>query len=150
MPDKNLTLPSLDLINQYGTALRSGDTEVMQSLRSPDFVLDWVHGDAYADKPLTQEETNQFWPAWFSAYPEMDIEITRTIAAETVVVTQWIFTGIHLKPLGMPVFYPPQEPTGKTIRFRGISVYDINDGKIQKETTYIDQATLWVELGVTQ
>jgi hypothetical protein len=41
------------------------------------------------------------------------------------------------------------EPTGKTIRLRGVSVYDIQDELISKETMYIDFATLWVELGVT-
>ena len=72
------------------------------------------------------------------------------IAAENVVVTQWVFTGTHTEPLGVPVFDPPQEPTGKTIRLRGVSVYDIDTGLIQKETMYIDLVTLWVELGVTR
>ena len=98
---------------------------------------------------LSQEETNHFWPAWFAAFPEMDYEITRTIAAPNVVVTQWAFTGSHTQTLGAPVFDPPQQPTGKTIRIRGASVYDIQDGLIQKETMYIDLATLWVELEVT-
>ena len=148
MSDTKLYLPSLDLINQYVTALYSRDTGGMETLRSHDFVLDWVHGDAFASAPLTQEETSQFWPTWFTAFVEMDFEVTRTIAAESVVVTQWTFTGTHAGILGVPVFDPPQEPTGKTITIRGISVYDIHEGLIQKETMYIDLATLWVELGV--
>jgi steroid delta-isomerase-like uncharacterized protein len=149
MTDNGSSLPSLDLITKYVTALRECDNTAMQGLRSPGFMLDWVHNDAFANQPLTQEETNQFWPAWFAAFPEMDYEVTRTIAAENVVVTQWIFTGTHTHPLGTPVFDPPQEPTGKTIRIRGVSVFDIGAGLIQKETMYIDLATLWVELGVT-
>jgi steroid delta-isomerase-like uncharacterized protein len=149
MSENSSNLPSLELISRYISALRECDNATMQRLRSPDFVLDWVHSDAFANKPLTQEETGQFWPAWFAAFPEMDYEVTRTIAAENVVVTQWIFTGTHAHPLGIPVFDSPQEPTGKTIRIRGISVYDIDTGLIHKETMYIDLATLWVELGVT-
>ena len=79
----------------------------------------------------------------------MDYEVTRTIAAENVVVTQWTFIGTFSNTLGVPVFDPPQEPTGKTIRIRGISVYDITAELIQKETMYIDLATLYVELGVS-
>ena len=149
MTDTLSNLPSLDLISKYVAALAAGDHDAMHALRSEDFVLDWVHGDAFATQPLTQEETSQFWPAWFAAFPEMDYEITRTIAAEEVVVIQWIFSGTQANFLGPPVFDPPLEPTGKTIRIRGVSVYDLEAGLIQKETMYIDLATLWVELGVS-
>jgi len=143
------TLPSLEIITKYVSALCARDNAGMQNLRSSEFKLDWVHNDAFVNQPLNQAETAEFWPAWFAAFSEMDYEVTRTIAAEDVVVTQWTFIGTHAAALGPPVFDPPQEPTGKTIRIRGISVYDIESGLIQKETMYIDLATLWVELGVT-
>jgi steroid delta-isomerase-like uncharacterized protein len=146
----NINSPaSLELISQYIAALSDGDHAAMQALRHADFVLDWVHGDAFADSPLNHDETNQFWPAWLSAFSEMDYEVTRTIASESVVVVQWAFTGTQDGPLGPPIFEPALEPSGKTICFRGISVYDIAENLIRKETMYIDLATLWVELGVT-
>jgi len=80
----------------------------------------------------------------------MDYEVTRTIAAESVVVIQWTFTGTHDRPLGAPVFDPPLEPTNRTIRLRGVSIYDIKDLLINRETMYIDLATLWVELGIRE
>nr|NIV34400.1 hypothetical protein [Anaerolineae bacterium] len=86
MTDNGPALPSLELIAEYITALRARDDATMQSLRSPDFVLDWVHNDAVANPPGTHEVANQFWSVWFSAFPEMDYEATRTIAAESVVV----------------------------------------------------------------
>ena len=148
--NENLSdLQSLSLIKQYVSALSSQDILSMQKLRSSDFILDWVHNDAAANKPITKDEVNQFWSIWFAAFPEMDYEITRTIAGEDVVVTQWTFTGIQAGPLGIPVFPKKIEPTGKAIRLRGISVYDIESGLINKETIYIDLATLYVELGVT-
>ena len=151
MTDKVLNaMPvSLDVISQYLTALESGDYPTMQRLRDADFVLDWVHADAFADSPLTHEQTNQFWPVWLGAFSEIDYEVTRTIAGESVVVVQWAFSGTQNGPLGPPVFVPVLEPSGKTICLRGISVYDVAEGLIQYETMYIDLATLWVELGVT-
>jgi steroid delta-isomerase-like uncharacterized protein len=142
-------LPSLELINNYIAALHERDPAAMGELYAEDFILDWVHSDVFASDPLPQEMANQFWSVWFEAFSEMDYEITRSIAAENVVVTQWIFTGTHTGLLSGPVFDPPQAPTGKTIRLRGISVYDIEGGLIKKETMYIDLATLYVELGVT-
>ena len=139
---------TVDLISQYLAALASGDSAAMDALRSPDFVLDFVHGDAFEDQPLSDLQTRQFWPAWFAAFPEMDIEVTRTVVAETVAVAQWTFTGTHTRPLGAPIFNPPVPAGGLTICLRGISVYDIRGGQIERETTYLDLATLMVELGI--
>ncbi len=149
MSEDTPNLPSLELIAKYTSALCERDNTTMQTLRTPDFVLDWVHSDAFDNQPLTQDETSQFWPAWFAAFPEMDFDVTRTIAAEKVIVAQWVFMGTHTEPLGPPVFDPPQESTGKTIHLRGVSVFDIEANLIKKETMYIDLATLYVELGVS-
>jgi steroid delta-isomerase-like uncharacterized protein len=141
-------MSSLEVTAQYVAALAAGDTERMNTLRTADFELDFVYGDAFASEPLSSEETKQFWPTWLVGFTEIDYEVTRTIAADEVVVTQWVFTGTHNKPLGPPIFDPPVEPTGRTIMFRGVSIYDISGGLIKRETAYIDLATIMVELGV--
>ena len=138
---------SLEVVSAYTQALAAGDNQAMEALRAQDFVLDFVTQDAWGSGPLSGEEPRNFWAAWFEGFPEMDFQVTRTIAAEEVVVTQWVFTGTNTGPMP-PIIEPQPEPTGKTIRFRGISVYDIADGLIQRETTYIDLGTLLVELGV--
>lgn len=150
MSDSNDLPESLQTISAYVEALSRGNGREMEKWRAPDFVLDFVHGDAFEDGPLTASETQAFWPAWFAAFPEMDYEVNRTIAAESVVVTQWVFTGHHARPLGPPIFEESLSPSGRTIRFRGVTVYDLApDGRIRRETTYMDLATLMVELGVT-
>lgn len=138
---------SLEVVAAYTQALAAGDSQAMESLQAQDYVLDFVTQDAWGSGPLTGEEPRNFWAAWFEGFPEMDFQVTRTIAAEEVVVTQWVFTGTNTGPMP-PIIEPQPEPTGKTIRFRGISVYDVADGLIQRETTYIDLGTLLVELGV--
>ena len=142
------TLSALEVVSEYAEALSVQDSERMNALRSPDFVLDFVNGDAFEDCPLSVEQTGQFWPSWFRAFPEMDLEVTRTIAAQEVVVTQWVFTGTNSGPLEPPVFDDRIEPSGRTIRLRGVSIYDVSDGLLRRETMYIDLATLMVELGV--
>lgn len=141
-------LSSLEVTSQYIAALAAGDTARMNSLRTADFELDFVYGDASESGPLSSDETKQFWPSWLTGFPEKDYEVTRTIAAEDVVVTQWIFTGTHSQTLGPPIFDPPVPPTGRTVMFRGVSIYDISEGLIKRETAYIDLATIMVELGV--
>ena len=143
-----MNLSALEVTSQYVAALAAADTERMNALHSPDFVLDFVYGDASESGPLSLEETREFWPSWLAGFPEMDYEVTRTIAANDVVVTQWTFTGTNSEPFGPAIFEQLSTPTGRTIMFRGVSIYDISDGLIQNETTYMDLATLMVELGV--
>ncbi len=143
------TPTALHIVSEYTAALMARDEQRMKILRTPDFVLDWVYADAFEDPPSSAEETHAFWPSWFAGFAEMDYEVTRTIAAETVVVTQWTFSGTNDGPLGPPAFGERMEPSGRTIQFRGVSIYDVRDGLIQRETTYMDLATLMVELGVT-
>jgi steroid delta-isomerase-like uncharacterized protein len=141
-------MDSLDIIADYSAALAAGDTERMNALRAPEFELDFVYGDADDSGPLSSEQTEQFWPSWLAGFPEKDYEVVRTIAGPDVVVTQWIFTGTHGRPLGPPIFDEPAPPTGRTIMFRGVSIYDLTAGLIQRETTYFDLATVLVELGI--
>ncbi len=143
-----MTVPSaLEVISAYLEALTGRDSVGMSALRSEDFVLDFVHGDAFETRPMPAQEAQMFWPIWFDAFPELDLEVTRTVAADEVVVTQWIFTGINTGPLDPPIFEERVEPTGKTVRLRGVSVYDVINGRILRETLYIDLVTLMVELG---
>ena len=150
MTDYTNTQPtSLEVVADYLTALAAADSAAMDACRAADYVLDLVQGDAFEQEALTHEETRAFWPSWFASFPEMDYQVTRTIAAEAVVVSQWVFTGTNSGPLTAPVFGRDMEATGKTIRLRGVSVFDLHEGLIQRETLYLDLATLFVELGVT-
>jgi hypothetical protein len=79
---------ALEVASQYAEALAARDSDRMDSLRSEGFLLDFVHRDAFESGALSMEETKRFWPSWFVAFPEYDFEVTRTIAAEEVVVTQ--------------------------------------------------------------
>ena len=145
---QNNTQLSLALISRYVSAMQKHDSGQMNELRSTDFVLDLVPGDAFDDNTKTETETKQFWPTWFSAFSEYDYQVTRTIAADTVVVTEWRFTGINTSRLDSSIFGRAVDPTNKTIQFRGVSIYEIEDNLITSESLYMDLATLWVELGI--
>lgn len=145
--EASIVKPSaFEVVSQLVAALAAQDFETMKSLHAKDYVVDWVYGDASQDPPNSAEESGTFFPAWFIGFDEMDFEVKRTIAAEEVVVTEWVFMGTHTGPLGPPVFEEQLDPTGRTIQFRGLTVYDVSGGLIQRETIYMDLATLIVEL----
>lgn len=141
-------LTSVEIASAYASGLADQDSDAMQALRSDDFTLEFVHGDAFQDPPLTGDDASSFWPRWFVAFPEMDLQVTRTVAADEVVITQWIFTGTNTGPLESMLGTESIQPTGNTVRLRGVTFLDIQDGMIVKETTYTDVATLLIELGV--
>jgi predicted ester cyclase len=150
MNDANSKHPtSLEAVSGYVSALAAGDSEGMDAFRAPDYLLDLVQRDAFEQGSLSHQETRAFWPSWFASFPDMDYQVTRTIAADAVVVTQWVFMGTNIGPLTAPVFGRDLEPTGRTIRLRGVSIYDVHEGLVRHETLYLDLATLFVELGVS-
>ena len=138
---------AFEVVSQLLAAMAVRDTDTMESLHAEDYVVDWVYGDAFADSPVSAEESAAFWSAWFIGFDDVDYELKRTIAADEVVVTEWVFTGTHSGPLGPPIFETQLEPTGRTIQFRGVTLYDVRWGRIVRETIYLDLATLFVELG---
>ncbi len=139
----------LKLISEYVEALAERDTDQIRTLCSREKVLDLVYSDAEGRKPLSAEESQMFWSAWFTAFPnDYDFEVTRTIAAKEVVVMQWVFRGTFAGILGPPISAQPIAPTGKTIQFRAVSIFDITNSLIQRETIYMDLATWFVEVGL--
>ena len=138
---------AFEIVSRFVAALAVKDTSTMQSLHAQDYIVDWVYGDAFENPPSSAAESAAFFPVWFAGFDEIDYDVKRTIAAEEVIVTEWVFTGTHTGPLGPPVFEERLAPTGRTIQFRGVTIYDVRDGLIQRETIYMDLATLLVELG---
>lgn len=143
------TSTALDVTAEYANAICCSDGERMAALRADGYQLDFVHRDAAGGAPLSEGEAREFWAAWFKAFPEMDFQVTRTIAGEEVVAIQWIFTAVNDGPITPPIADVTVEPTGKPIRFRGVSIFDLKEGLIEQESMYIDFATIWAELGVT-
>jgi steroid delta-isomerase-like uncharacterized protein len=143
-----MALDGLKLISAYTQALANKDADGIRNLCSSEQVLDLVYFDAEGRRPLSVEESRMFWSAWFTAFPDdYDFEVTRTVAAKEVVVMQWVFRGTFAGILGPPVSVRPVSPTGKTIMFRAVSIYDLANGQIQRETIYLDLATWFVEMG---
>jgi predicted ester cyclase len=134
---------------QYAAARAAQQEERLHVLRAGCYQLDAVYLDAYGVAPQALPEGTDIYRALFSACPDGDLAVTRTIAGAQVVVQEWTFSGTHT---GRAEHWAlrgrmHEQPTGSQVRLRGISIYDISGGLIQRETIYLDQATLLVGLG---
>ncbi len=89
-------LSALEVTSRYVAALAAKDVEAMNAFRVPGFALDFVYGYASESGPLSSEETKQFWPSWLSGFPEMDYEVTRTIATVGLLVIPIVTTALTM------------------------------------------------------
>ncbi|MCP4304521.1 MAG: ester cyclase [bacterium] len=141
-------LAPIDLITSYYDAAAAGDANAMARFRADGFVFDAVHRDAAGRDPFNAEGSLRFWRAWFDAFSEFDWEIVRAIVADDVVVMEWVFTGKQDGKLDELIGLDARA-SGRVVRFRGTTFYDVAGGQIVRETMYMDLATLMVELEVT-
>ena len=75
----------------------------------------------------------KYYDVWWTAFPDVDIEIQRIVAAGEWVVAENVATATHLGPwLGIP-------PTGKRTVQNLCAVIRCRDGLMIEETVYYDQ-----------
>jgi len=77
-----------------------------------------------------------------SAFPDSDLHIEEEIAEDDKVVIRWIFSGTHQGGLlGIPA-------TGKKVKWTGITIYQIVDGKVMEEKGEEDFLGFLRQIGV--
>ena len=91
-----------------------------------------VHGKAAVAK---------YYDVWWTAFPDVTIEIKRLVAAGEWVICENVATATHLGPwLGLP-------PTGKRVVQNLCAVLRFRNGLMTEETVYYDQLERIRQLG---
>jgi predicted ester cyclase len=122
-----------------------GNLAVVDEVYDPDYVRHYV--DIYEDivgidaykKWIT--DTRTAFPD-FNVTPEGEI-----IAKADKIVGRWIAEGTQTGPLASPSGELP--PTGKKVRFFGVIISHIANGKIVEDWLYFNQASSLQQLGFT-
>jgi steroid delta-isomerase-like uncharacterized protein len=110
----------------------------VDELFAPDFVF---HGTGvFPDIDLA--DLKQFYSALWTPFPNVHFTIEDQIAEGDKVVTRFTFRGTHQGEfMGIP-------PTGKQVRFTGIEINRIKDGKPVEVWANRDELGLLRQLGV--
>ena len=83
-----------------------------------------------------------------TAFPDFRVTLEGEITSKgEMVVSRWVAVGTNTGPLTTPAGVLP--PTGKKVRFFGVSIMQVVDGKIAKEWIYYNEASFLVQLGFT-
>jgi steroid delta-isomerase-like uncharacterized protein len=104
---------------------------------------DYVWESDWLPNPVRgPQEVKVAMQAYFTAFPDLRLDVETTIASDNVVAKTWTATGTHKGEfLGVPA-------TNKHVSARGCTVVELEDGKVIKSTTYSDRMTLLKQLGV--
>jgi steroid delta-isomerase-like uncharacterized protein len=124
-------------------AVNGGDREGWIEARTEDFVVE----QPGAPGPLNREQHWDFIGIFRTAFPDLQFDVTRTIAQGDQVAAHWTATGTHNGPLRTPTG-DTLPPTNKTVAIKGSSTFQLRDEKILKEWAFWDMTSLLGQLGV--
>jgi steroid delta-isomerase-like uncharacterized protein len=94
-----------------------------------------------APEPLDNAGWSGFMKAFTTAFPDSRISIESCIAQGDNVVTRWTLTGTHQGSFqGIP-------PTGRPIRFTGIEINSVANGRIVEHWSMFDNLALLRQIG---
>ena len=93
------------------------------------------------------EGARQYNTMWADAFPDGKITVDRILEAGGTVVVEYTGRGTHTAPLVTSRGTIPA--TGRSVTLHFCDIYDIKDGKIQKQHTYGDSGALMAQLGLT-
>ena len=88
-----------------------------------------------------EEELRGMIKGYFEAFPDLRTE-TKCFSSGNKVCMEWIMTGTHSGRFG------DFEPTGRNFSIRGVSLSELENGKIKRNADYYDSASLMRQLGL--
>ena len=115
-----------------------GHLHVIDEIVSPEFEFHYPNMPSGIEglKAIVQKNNDSFKDWSFKIYD--------LLAEGDKVVSRWSATGIHEKSfLGEP-------PTGNKVKLKGISIYQIQDGKIIKDWVEPDNLDFLTQLGILE
>ncbi len=111
--------------------------------RADEFVApDYIDHGALPGQAPGLDGAKQKWAMYIAAIPDLRVPIEDMVAEGDKVVVRWTAEGTQRgELLGIP-------PTGKRLRFSGISIYRLAEGKVAEVWEQFDRLGLMQQLGV--
>lgn len=122
-----------------------GNLDLVDDFYSPDYVRHYV--DIYEDiKGI--DAYKQWITNTRTIFPDFNVtQEGEMIFKDDIIVSRWIAEGTNTGPLNTPFGTFPS--IGKKVRFYGVFIIHVIEGKIIEEWLYFNQASLLQQLGFT-
>jgi len=121
-------------------AFNTRDDEGEADARTPDYV---AHAPASIQSTVLDGEAwIEFLGGFLEGFPDLHLEVQGSAADEEMVAQRILFTGTHTGPFrGLP-------PTNRQVRFSGLEINRMVDGKVAEHWFQLDAVTLFEQLGL--
>ena len=127
------------LLEEWLAAFNAGDPDRLLALYTEDALWEEPAIGLAARGP---DEIRAHLERLFTAAPDIGYAVTSSVVAGDGAVVEWVVTGTYRADFpGLP------PAAGQPFSFRGASVFEMTDGKIQRYTEYWDAYTFLVQLG---
>ena len=121
-------------------AFNARDDAAEAAARTPDYS---AHApDSIQTAALDSDAWVQFLGIFLEGFPDLHLEVLDSSADETMVAQRILFTGTHTGSFrGLP-------PTNRHVRFSGLEINRMVDGKVGEHWFQLDAVTLFQQLGL--
>ena len=121
-------------------AFNARDDAAEAAARTTDYV---AHApESIQTAALDSDAWVEFLGVFLEGFPDLHLEVLDSSADEAMVAQRILFTGTHTGTFrGLP-------PTGRKVRFSGLEINRMVDGKVAEHWFQLDAVTLFEQLGL--
>ncbi len=134
---------NVKIARQYTDNLNRHNNEANRSLLSDDTRTE-ASGERH---PLNKDQTVKFNQRFIDAFPDLHFDVREIIAQGDHVVTTWVATGTHSAPLNLSAG-GSIPPTNKKVSIPGVTVSEVRNNKITRQTITWDRVTFFMQIGL--
>src|SRR5215470_13833453 len=127
------------IVDDWATAWSSREPDKLLSLFTDDCVYEDVTFGAINHG---KKELRAFAEAVFAGVPDFKIELTARFGAGTWAGMEWVMSGTHNGD------FPGMPATGKRFSTRGVTMLELEAGKIRRNSDYWDAAGVMRQVGL--
>ncbi len=130
---------NIETQKKFGEAVNTGKLDLLRDLISSDS----IDHDPSPGQGTGPEGYIKFFTMMRTAFPDLKIEVEQLVADGDKVAFAYMITGTH-----EGVFMEEVEPTGKTIKARGMQISKFENGKMTERWGSSDELGILKQLGV--
>ena len=121
-------------------AFNARDDDAEAAARTADYV---AHApDSIQNAALDNDAWVEFLGVFLEGFPDLQIQVLDSSADEEMVAQRMLFTGTHTGSFrGLP-------PSNRQVRFSGLEINRMRDGKVAEHWFQLDAVTLFEQLGL--
>jgi steroid delta-isomerase-like uncharacterized protein len=127
------------VLDDWATAWSSRDPDKVLSLFTDDCVYEDVTFGAINHG---KKELRAFAEGVFAGVPDFKVELKVRFLADTWGGIEWVMSGTHKGD------FPGMPATGKRFSTRGVTILELHDGKIRRNSDYWDAAGVMRQVGL--